>query len=51
MLIQQQGEPEVNMKELQTAYSRIMTPDAAAAPAAAEEEPKPQEEAAAPAAQ
>ncbi|PWC15217.1 M16 family metallopeptidase [Brenneria corticis] len=51
MLIQQPGEPEVNMKELQTAYSRIMTPDAAAAPAAAEEEPKPQEEASAPAAQ
>lgn len=44
MLIQQQGEPEAHMKELQAAYSQIMTP------AAAEEEPKPQEEAAAPAA-
>ncbi|RLM26731.1 peptidase [Brenneria alni] len=31
MLIQQQGEPEANMKELQAAYSRIMTPTADAA--------------------
>ncbi|MEE3651565.1 MULTISPECIES: M16 family metallopeptidase [unclassified Brenneria] len=43
MLIQPQGEPEANMKELQAAYSRIMTPVAdAAAPAA--EDPKTQDE-------
>ncbi|MFC3393711.1 M16 family metallopeptidase [Brenneria rubrifaciens] len=28
MLVQQQGEPEVNMKDLQAAYDRIMTPAA-----------------------
>ncbi|QTF10445.1 insulinase family protein [Brenneria izadpanahii] len=47
MLIQQQGEQEAHMKELQEAYSRIMTPTADAEA----EEAKPQDEAAAPAAQ
>ncbi|MDX5629983.1 MULTISPECIES: pitrilysin family protein [unclassified Brenneria] len=42
MLIQQQGEPEAHMKELQEAYSRIMAPA---------EEAEAQNEAAAPAAQ
>ncbi|MCG8709548.1 insulinase family protein [Brenneria sp. 4F2] len=44
MLIQQPGEPEAHMKELQEAYSRIMTPTAdsvAAASEAADDKPEP----------